>query len=120
MHKGLRRTGVAAALTIGTLLAGTASASIFYVSGTVQLMVAQDTGFGANADGFVLNGVPPQGSCAANPAFSSNMLILVKDDQYGSRQYALVMAALASGTTLTVRVDDTYKNGAACFAEFIW
>jgi len=107
-------------MTIGMLFAGTASAAIYYVSGTVQFVVAQDSGFGTNSDGFTLNGVPPQGACGANTGISPNMLALVKDDQYGSRQYALVMAALASGTTLTVRVDDTYKNGTLCYAEFIW
>lgn len=97
-----------------------ASATIYYVTGTVSFVMAQDSDFGADSDWFTLNGVSPQGGCGGG-GVGSAMGIAIKDDQNGSRQYALVLAAWTAGTTISVRVDDTYKNAnGVCYAEFIW
>jgi hypothetical protein len=98
-----------------------ASATIYYVTGTVELIMAQDSGFGPNSDWFSLNGVGPQGGCPSGGGTTSNMAIALKDDGNGSRQYAFILAAFTQGLTLTVRVEDTNKNGPGqCYAEFMW
>lgn len=97
-----------------------ASATIYWVQGTVGLLMAQDSGFGANGDWFTLSGVAPQGTCP-KAGVGTDMGIWLKDDQNGSRQYAFVLAAWMAGMTFTVRVDDTIKNAAGgCYAEFIY
>jgi hypothetical protein len=117
----VRKISAAVAALACVSFSGWASATIYYVSGTVQLVMAQDSGFGANSDWFSLNGVAPHGTCPGGGGTTSNMVIAMKDDQYGSRQYAFVLAAFMTGTSLTVRVDDANKNaGGGCYAEFIW
>jgi len=99
---------------------GWASATIYSVQGTVGMLMAQDSGFGANGDWFTLSGVAPQGTCP-KAGVGTDMGIWLKDDQNGSRQYAFVLAAWMAGMTFNVRVDDTFKNaGGGCYAEFIY
>jgi hypothetical protein len=121
MKKGMLRKGaVAIAIALGMTFAGSASATIYYVSGTVQLLMGIDSGFGPNDDWFSLNGVGPQGACGAG-GVGSNMAAAVKDDNNGQRQWALILAAKNAGTVINLRVDDTFKNGnGVCYAEYIW
>lgn len=99
---------------------GWASANIYYVSGTVDILVVQDSAFGPDGDWFTLGGVGPQGDCGAG-GIGTEMGIFIKDDQNGSRQFSMVLAAWTAEKGLSVRVDDTYKNASGgCYAEFIY
>jgi hypothetical protein len=59
----LRHTFVMLIAALGFAFAGPASATIFYVSGTIENLVDIDSGFGPNDDWVSLNGVGPQGGC---------------------------------------------------------
>lgn len=105
---------------LGFVFVAPAHATVYYVSGTVENLVAIDSGFGPNDDWVSLNGVAPQGACGAG-GIGSNMAAAIRDDGNGQRQYAQLLAAKATSTVVNIRVEDTYKNGnGICYLEFLW
>jgi len=116
----LRSSGAALVSALGLALAGPAGATVYYVSGTIENLVAIDSGFGPNDDWVSLNGVGPQGGCGAG-GLGSNMAAAIKDGGNGQRQFAQLLAAKTAGTVVNFRVDDTYKNAnGVCYLQYLW
>jgi hypothetical protein len=115
MRLGLTFT---AAFGMSVLVWSSQALATFYTgSGPVAAIVTNDSTWGADADYFVLSGVTSLGTC---PAQGGMVLFLLKDDAKGQRQFALILAARASGAQVTADVDDAYKSpGGICYLRHL-
>jgi hypothetical protein len=112
MKKILIRTVSTLALGIVATFAAPASATSGYFSGTVRYIKIQSTGSGGSF--FTLNSTTTVGNCAKD---GSNTLALFPDDDRGKAMISVVNAALLSGKSITVMVDD--RNGPYCLASYV-
>lgn len=73
--------------------------------------------YGTNADSFSLIGFSSAGSCATGDGL---IAITLRDDEGGKRQMSILLSAKAAGLPVSVRVDDTVKNGAGfCYLQVL-
>jgi hypothetical protein len=107
-----------AAVTLGLLFGESASGAQYGGSGTVGFFVVSDLSFGPNFDYFALNGVTALGTC---PTANGLVVLKLKDDAKGQRQYSYVLAAKVTGSTISVQVDDTVLDPSGyCYARQIY
>ena len=102
--------------SLGILACMSVQAAVYYGTGTVYVLDALDlTQFGANTTWFELSGVSSLGSCAG---WGQGAILRLKDDSRGQQMYAMLEGAYMSQTSVTVYVDDTYKDSSGyCYAE---
>src|SRR5438445_373567 len=95
-------------------------AAPFTGSGMVSTLQTHDSvSSGPDADWFSLVGVTSVGTCPTGDG--GNVVFALRDDQNGQRMFSLVLAAKSAGTTLTVRLDDTFKTTTGyCYARAVF
>jgi len=107
-----------AAVTLGMLWGESAVGATYGGSGTVNYFVISDSSFGTNFDYFALTGVTALGNC---PKANGLVLLKLKDDAKGQRQFSYVLAAKMTESTITVQVDDTVLDPSGyCYARQLY
>ena len=110
----LRAIRVTALLGV-SILVSQARAASGSVSGTVALLQIQSVGTGNNF--FTLNSTATVGKCITS---SGHVMALFPDDDRGKAMMSTVQAAVLSGKSLTVQVDDKGATSPTyCFVSWI-
>jgi hypothetical protein len=107
--KLVKKTGAVVAVAIGMTASSSAQAASFNATGRVNNVAIFDQTQVQMPSTFTLVGVSSLGSCGTLFGF---VLLRLKDDLHGQRMYAAVLAAAASGSQLSVNVEDTYRDSA--------
>lgn len=88
----------------GLLYQGSASAVQLTAVGQVAFVRAHDSGIiHADADWIAIQGLTSLGNCLTSDGF---VVLRIRDDAKGSRMFSVAMMARATGTSVTVSVDD--------------
>ena len=88
-------------------IAPSTQATTYYANGPIQKIFSVDRPtLGAN-DSFLISGFTSAGSCPTNDGLIG---LVLRDDEGGRRQMALLIAAKLAGIAINVRVDDAVKN----------
>jgi len=99
------------AVILSTLSAPANSAQYTF-TGQVQSVVTTDSNLGSNLDYISISGASSAGQCYVADGL---VVIRMRDDLRGQRQFALALAAKLSGTPLTVVLDDINQRGSDGF-----
>ncbi len=116
--KSLKKIGVIVAAAIGISSYQPAQAATLFTTGRVLNVSVNDlTTQGANTNSFTLVGMASLGNCTALWGY---VVFLMKDDSHGQQMYAAALAAAASGSAVSVAVDDTYRDSRGyCYATAV-
>lgn len=95
----------------------TSQAAPYSATGQIAFIRAHDIIVGQNIDWFAVTGATSMGQCL----LSEGLVVLrIKDDQRGQRQFALITAAKTAGTPITVVVDDANVDPwGYCYVRYI-
>jgi len=112
--KALATAVLAVGVCSGSL---TAQAARTEYTGTVAIIRVHDSVEGANKSWFTLDGFTSWGSCGTS---NGGVLLRLRDDENGKRQFAMLTAAEVSGRKVRVGVDDTLKDNLGyCWAWYL-
>lgn len=100
------------------MVAISANAATFNYTGEVALLRSHDIGLGLNSDWIALKGFGSAGICGISD--EGYVVLRIKDDDHGKRQFSLALSAFMSGKQVGVNVDDTLKDASGyCFLRYI-
>ena len=105
-------------LMASVLFSSLLSAQQYSHTGNVMKLRSHDlTNYGAGVDWVSIQGFQSAGLCKLSGPY---VVIRVKDDDHGKKQFSMLLAAKISNRTVTVWVDDTYSDvGGYCYLSFI-
>ncbi len=98
------------------LLLGTeANAATYTISGQVALLRSHDAALGL--DWFSLAGASSAGACGT---YGGAVVMRLRDDARGQRQFSMLLAAKMSGTAVQVTLDDSVVDGYGhCYVRYL-
>jgi hypothetical protein len=114
--KSFRKISSIVAVAIAAASSQPAQATLLSVDGRVNNVIVFDQAQNQAApSSFSLVGVSSLGSC---PTILGLVFLRLKEDVHGQRMYAAVLSAAASGSMLSVNVDDTIRDsGGFCYVK---
>jgi hypothetical protein len=116
-----RKAGTLCGLLLGALATAVCQPSYavgYIASGTIVRLSSYDlTWFGANFDFFVVSGATSLGTCGVANGY---VVFRIHDDVRGQRMFAGLTADKLAGNSITVYVDDQYKDSSGfCYTQTI-
>lgn len=106
-------------IALSTVLLNTtvANAEVIVYTGKVSTLRSHESSLGPNNDWFALKGLDSAGAC---PSDDGGVVIRLKDDEKGKRQFSMVMAAYMADKTVRVHIDDNLKDQHGyCFLRYV-
>ena len=99
------------------MLPGFAGADTFYNTSTVKALNVMSSANAAFDDSVTLNGFTSAGTCGTENGF---VVIRVRDDERGKKQFSLLMAAKLAGKEVTVRLrEDRVDANGQCYLDVL-
>lgn len=105
-------------VTLGFLWVSLVNAQTYSHYGKVQQIRSHDLErWGSNADWILVEGFNNGGNCRL---YGDTVLVRIKDDEHGKKQFSMVMMAYAMGKSVNVFVDDTVQDASGwCFLRYM-
>jgi hypothetical protein len=105
--KSLKKISAIVVAAVSVVSYQSAQAAALSVTGHLNNVAVFDPTQNVSPNSFTLVGVGSLGNCAT---FFGFVFFRMKDDLHGQQMYAIALAAAASGSTVGVNVDDTYRD----------
>ena len=94
-----------------------ASAAFFTHTGAISILRTHDSNIGTDVDWVSVSGFTVAGSCRTSSGY---VVVRIRDDAKGQRQYAMVLSAAMGGQMVTLRLNEDVKDSAGyCYLDYM-